>query len=77
MTVTWKCSKCGHANEYDKETADKALEVAKVKAGRTILMRLCASRALKFCTLVYDFPGTDGVKKKAKRFLYKDWRAEV
>jgi hypothetical protein len=27
--VTWKCSQCGHENEYDKETADKALEVAK------------------------------------------------
>jgi hypothetical protein len=27
--VTWKCSKCGTANEYDKETVDKALDVAK------------------------------------------------
>jgi hypothetical protein len=29
MAVTWKCSKCGHENEYDKETTDKALWVAK------------------------------------------------
>ena len=26
--VTWKCEKCGTANPYDKETADKALAVA-------------------------------------------------
>ena len=29
MTVNWKCKSCGTENPYDKETADKALEVAK------------------------------------------------
>jgi hypothetical protein len=29
MTITWKCKNCGHESPYDKETTDKALEVAK------------------------------------------------
>ena len=28
-TVTWKCKACGAENPYDKETVDKALELAK------------------------------------------------
>jgi hypothetical protein len=39
MTITWKCEKCGHPNPYDKETADKALAVAK-EALKTVPMAL-------------------------------------
>jgi hypothetical protein len=45
----------------------KRVGFAKIYMGKTLLVRLCAYDAYKFCVSVYDFPGAKHVKDMAKK----------
>lgn len=55
----------------------KRVGFAKIMCGKEVLVRLCVNHAYEFCISVYDFPGTENVKRQAKKIMYDDWRADL